>query len=167
MSDNLDIKDFIRNRLDNLDNSNEKYNHLIKNENIKIEKKEDNFFYINFFDNDKKIIYENKCSIIGTLDLNTSTWLWAWVSSYFTIEETKDAREILNYGLELDPNSNSNIHFYIKSHFVNSRIYFDSDITFDIHLALSFYITKKAKFIYPRTRKGLDGTNLIVYYLVY
>jgi hypothetical protein len=167
MSDNFDIKEFIRNRLDNLDNSNKKYNHLIINENIKIEERDNNIWFINFFNEDKKVLYENKCSVLGTLDLNTNIWLWGWVTPNFTIEETKDSREILNYGLLLEPNSNSNIHFYIKSHFVNSRIYFDSDTTFDIHLALSFYITKKAKFIYPRRIKGLEGTNLIVYYLVY
>jgi len=167
MSNDINIKEFIKNRLDNLDNARKKYNDFINNQNFKIEKKEDNTWNITFFDDNKNVLYENKCSILGTLDLNTNIWLWAWVTPNFTIEETKESRDILNYGLLLEPNSNSNIHFYIKSHFVNSRIYFDSDITFDIHLALAFYITKKSKFIYPRIRKGLNGINLISYYLVY
>jgi hypothetical protein len=166
MSNDINIKEFIKNRLDNLDNSNKKYNHLINNKDFKIEKKEDNYWYIKFFDNNKKILYENKCSILGSFDLNTNIWLWAWVTPNFTIEETKDSRELLNYGLTLEPNSNSNIHFYIKSHFVNSRLYFDSDITFDIHLALSFYITKTSKFIFPRSNI-INNVNVISYYLVY
>jgi len=166
MSNDINIKEFIKNRLDNLDNSNKKYNDLINNKDFKIEKKEDNYWYIKFFDSEKKILYENKCSILGSFDLNTNIWLWAWVTPNFTIEETKDSRELLNYGLTLEPNSNSNIHFYIKSHFVNSRLYFDSDITLDIHLALSFYITKTSKFIFPRSNI-INNVNVISYYLVY
>jgi hypothetical protein len=166
MTDNIDIKDFIKNRLDNLDNSNEKYSDLINNSNIKFEL-DDNVNFIKFYDDKQKEIYKGKITILGTLDLDSKVWLWAWVTPNFTIEQSKDSRDILKYALELEPNSNSSVHFYIKSHFVNSRIYFDSDITFDIHLALSFYITKKAKFIYPRITKNLEGTNLIVYYLVF
>ena len=166
MSENLDIKEFIKTRLDNFDKSNEKYNNLIEVENTKIEKR-DNITFLIFLDKNGKKIQESRVTILGTFDLNTNIWLWAWVTPYFTSEESKDSRDILNYGLELEPNNNSNIHFFIKSHFVNSRIYFDSDVTFDIHLALSLYITKKPKFIYPRRKKLEGGSDIIVYYLVY
>ena len=166
MSENLDIKEFIRTRLDNFDKSNQKYSHLLDAKSTKIEKKE-NLTYLIFLDKDENKIQESLVTILGTFDLNTNIWLWAWVTPYFSSEESKDARDILKYGLELEPDNNSNIHFYIKSHFVNSRIYFDSDVTFDIHLALSLYITKKPKFIYPRRKKLEGGNDIIVYYLVY
>jgi len=159
-----DIKDFIKTKLDNYDKSNKKYYDLINNDDIKIDYK-DSHIYIKFFEN-KKTVYEGKTTILGTMDLESKVWLWSWVTPNFTIEETKDARDILNYGLALEPNSNSTIHFYIKSHFVNSRIFFNTDITLDIHLALSLYITKRGKFIYPR-HKNISGKKVIVYYLVY
>lgn len=166
MSENIDIKEFIRTRLDKFDESNKKYNHLIENSNIKIEDKE-GIINIIFNDETGKNIYESKATILGTMDVGTNIWLWAWVTPYFSSSQTKDSRELLQYGLELEPDNNSNIHFYIKSHFVNSRIYFDSNITFDIHLALSLYISKKTKFIYPRIRKLEGGNTIIVYYLIY
>jgi len=159
-----DIKYFIKSRLDNYDKSNKKYYNLINNDDIKIDY-QDGHIYIKFFENEKTV-YEGRTTILGTMDLESKVWLWSWVTPNFTIEETKDARDILNYGLALEPNSNSTIHFYIKSHFVNSRIYFNADITLDIHLALSLYITKKGKFIYPRF-KNISGKKVIVYYLVY
>ena len=162
--ENNDIKDFIKVRLDNLDKSNKKYENFVNNDNIKIDYK-DSQIYITFFENEK-VMYEGKTTVLGTMDVDSKVWLWSWVTPNFTIEETKYAREILNYGLNLEPNSNSTIHFYIKSHFVNSRIYFHSDVTLDIHLGLSLYITKRGKFIYPR-HKNISGRKVIVYYLVY
>lgn len=163
--ENNDIKDFIKTRLDNFDKINKKYYDLINNENVNIGYIGDEI-NIKFLNEENKEVYEGKGTILGTFDFEGQVWLWSWVSPNFTIEDTKDARAILNYGLGLEPYSNSIIHFYIKSHFINSRIYFNTDITLDIHLALSLYITKRGKFIYPR-RKIINGKKVIVYYLVY
>lgn len=162
--ENEDIKDFIKTRLDYFDKSNKKYYDLVTNKNITLEEK-DNHTIIKFF-KDEKVVYEGKSSFLGTMDIESKIWLWSWVTPFAPLEQTKDARDILNYGLALEPDSNSNIHFYIKSHFVNSRIYFNTDITLDIHLALSLYITKRGKFIYP-LRKNINGKKVIIYHLVY
>lgn len=164
-NDENDIKDFIKSRLDNYDKINKKYFDLITNDNVNIGYK-GNEVYIKFLNKDNDEVYEAKTTVLGTFDFESQVWLWSWVTPNFTIEETKDARDVLNYGLNLEPNSNSTIHFYIKSHLINSRIYFDTDVTLDIHLALSLYITKRGKFIYPR-HKNISGKNIIVYYLVY
>lgn len=164
--DNNDIKDFIRTRLDNFDKINEKYFNLIGNKNVKIESNE-GIISITFLDNENNKIYSNRATVLGIFDTETRTWLWSWVTPNFTSEETKDARSILKYSLGLEPNSNSTIHFYIKSHLVNSRIYFDTKTTLDIHLALCLYISKKRKFIYPRIKIDNNGKKVIVYYLVY
>ena len=154
------IKEFIKERLNYLDESNEKYKHLIKikSENVK---QNDKTRIMTFKDKDIEI-YKGKVTTLGSFDLNTKIWLWAWVTPYFTSEQTKHSRDILEYGLNLEPDTNSFIHFYLKSHFVTSRIYFDTDISLEIHLALALYIAK-TKFIYPKYDKSL---NLIQYFLV-
>jgi hypothetical protein len=100
MSENLDIKEFIRTRLDNFDKSNQKYSHLLDAKSTKIDKKE-NLTYLVFLDKDENKIQESLVTILGSLDLNTNIWLWAWVTPYLSSEESKDARDILKYGLEL------------------------------------------------------------------
>jgi len=164
MEDNIEnnniIQNFIKERLDKYDKSNSKYNHLIEMEEVKFNEDDE---LIIFKEKDIEI-YKSKTTILGSFDLNTKIWLWAWVTPFLTASLTKDSRNILKYGLELEPFSNSNIHFYIKAHFVNSRIYFENDIYLDIHLALSLYIIKMGKFIYP---KKIKETNTIIYYIVY
>ena len=81
MSENLDIKEFIRTRLDNFDKSNEKYNYLLDAHSIKINKKND-LLYLSFSDKNDKNIYEGQTTVLGSLDLNTNIWLWAWVTPY-------------------------------------------------------------------------------------
>ena len=164
--DGDDIKDFIRSRLDNFDKINQKYSNLIENTNVKIESEEGKI-NIAFFDNQNQKIYSNRATVLGIFDTETRIWLWSWVTPNFTMEETKDARNILKYSLELEPNSNSTIHFYIKSHLVNSRIYFDTKIGLEIQLALCLYISKKSKFIYQKTKIENNGNKVIVYYFVH
>ena len=159
--DNSDIKVFIRNKLEILDKSNLKYKHLINNKNsiITTNNMETS---ISFMDNDNAE-YTSKTSLLGVFDLKNKIWLWAWSVPSFNLDETKDSRTILNYGLSLDINNSAAIHNYIKPHLINSRLYFENDIYIDIHLGLSLYIIKTAKFIYPRVK----DTNIIVYYLIY
>ena len=155
-----DITEFIKQRLNYLDESNNKFKHLIEISQENVTQIEDNqtiIFKEKFIE-----IYVAPCTILGTFDLNTKIWLWAWVSPYFSSKQTKDSRDILEYGLKFEPDSNSAIHFYLKNHFVSSRLYFDTDIAFDVHLALSLYIAKK-KFIYPKYNKPL---NVIQYFMV-
>jgi len=163
--DNLDdTKYFIKDKLDLLDKSKSKYKDLIDIRDVE--------FVVG--DNDTKIIfkknnesiYTGKCSLLGVFDSNSKLWLWAWCLPSFSYDETSEARKILNYGLILEPSTNSLIHYYIKSHLVNSRLFFENEIYLDIHLGLSMYISK-AKFIYPRIKDEVNGKKLIVYYLIY
>jgi hypothetical protein len=165
MEDNIDLKSFIKDRLDLLDKTNAKYEHLINNNNVEFIVGDDNN-YIKFKDN-HKVEYEGKVSLLGAFDNNSKLWLWAWAIPSFNYNEIRDSKNILEYGLMLEPNTNSKIHYYIKPHLVNSRLLFENEIFLDIHLALSLYISKKAKFIYPRLKEKINGKDLIVYYLVY
>lgn len=163
MEDNIDLKTFIKDRLDFLDKSNAKYENLINNSNVEFTPT-DNDVFIKFKGESE---YKAKTSLLGAFDSNTNLWLWAWAIPTFSFDEIKDSKEILEYGLMLEPNTNSKIHYYIKPHLVNSRLYFESNIFLDIHLSLSLYISKKAKFIYPRIKEKINGKPIIVYYLVY
>jgi hypothetical protein len=170
MDENFDIKDFLLTRLNDYDLNREKYKELIENQNIIIEgsNNENNTkdTIIKFRDDNNEEIYKAKITILGTLDVSTKIWLWSWVTPRIRTNETIDARDILNYGLDFEPFSISNIHYFIKSHFVNSRIYMETNFALDVHLALCFYILKRGKFIYPRYKKE-NGVDAIVYYLVY
>jgi hypothetical protein len=160
INNNIYIKDFIKERLDYFDYSNNKFKHLIKilPENVTQDKDKQT---ITFKDKDIEI-YKGNYTLLGIFDLNTKIWIWSWVTPYFTSKETIQSRDILNYGLNLEPESNSLIHFYLKNHFISSRLYFETDIALNIHLALSLYITKN-KFIYSIHKKDL---NLIQYFII-
>lgn len=163
--DNGNLQTFIKDRLDSLDHTNYKYKHLINNKDVEIYA-EGSQIYIDFNKEENKE-YSAKASLLGVFDNNSKLWLWAWAVPSFNFDETKDSKNILEYGLMLEPNTNSDIHYYVKPHLVNSRIYFEKDIYLDIHLALSLYISKSAKFIYPRIKTKVNGKNIVVYYLVY
>jgi hypothetical protein len=159
-----DIDDFIKSSLDKLDKSNKKYENLINKKSDEIELPENENKIIFYKDKEKiSIVNEYKKSILGYFDIKTKVWLWAWVLPFLNMKETDYARKILNYGLNFDPTSNSAIHYYIKSHFINSRIYFETDIYLDIHLALALSISK-GKFIY---RVHLKDTNSYIYHIIH
>ena len=160
--DNNNIKFFIKDKLDILDKSKSKYKDLlnIKDVIFKIEDKK-----IIFKKNGEEL-YTGKYSYLGLFDLKSKIWLWAWCYPELTFNDTIESRQILNYGLQLEPSTNSEVHHYIKSHLINSRLFFENEIFLDIHLGLSLYILKKSKFIY---QKNIDNgeTQLIIYYVVY
>lgn len=155
------ISDFIRDRLDEYDNMLEKYSKYIKKYNFKI--KSDNKNVCRFYDDDK-LVYEGGISLLGGFETNTNVWIWAWASPYFSVQETEESVKLLNYGLSLQPLGNSNLHYYIKSHLINSRISFDNSLNFDIHLSLILKLIKKGKFI---LKKSDPKSTLISYYIVF
>jgi hypothetical protein len=164
MDNENDSKSFIKEKLDVLDNSKSKYKNLINIKDVEFEV--DNDFTKIIFKKNNENLYSGKCSLLGVFDVNAKLWIWSWCLPTFSYDETSEARKILNYGLMLEPNTNSLMHYYIKSHLVNSRLYFENDIFLDIHLGLSIYLSK-AKFIYPKVKGVINGKELIVYYLVY
>lgn len=163
-NNSLDINDFIKNSLDKFDKSNKKYENLINktSDEIELPDNENKIIFYENKDKENKVITHKK-SILGYFDKKTRIWLWAWVVPFLKITETKYARNILNYGLDFDPVSNSTVHYYIKSHFISSRIYFDTDIHLDIHLAMALSITK-GKFIYKVHLKDADS---IIYHIIH
>jgi hypothetical protein len=163
--ENNNISEFIVEKLKDYDKINEQYMNLIKCKDYELK---DDMTFI-FYDDKGKEIYKGKASNLGVFDVFTRSWIWSWSTPNFSSLETSGARDILNYALDLEPQSNSNIHFYLKSHLINSRLYFENTMSLDIHLAICLYINKKAKFIFPKSKQNVQnkGEKLTVYYLIY
>jgi len=103
--------------------------------------------------------------MLGYFDNQSNIWIWSWLLTNLNSEQTKMARELLDYGLKLEPTSNSVEHFLIKSLLVNSRISIEEDIQLDSNLAICSYMLKnKIKFIYPRRRYLDDSKNYVTFY---
>lgn len=112
---------------------------------------------ITFILDDKKKTFDFE--ILGYFDNQSKIWIWSWLLTNLNSEQTMISRELLNYGLKLEPTSNSVEHFFIKSLLVNSRISIEEDIQLETNLGIFSYIIKnKIKFIYPRKRY-LDNSN--------
>jgi len=158
MDNNInDIKTFIKKRLDILDKSKLIYKNYINTTDFITKKDND----IITFNKNNEIIYSGNFSLFGLFDINTQVWIWAWAIPDNVVNHTIETKKMLEYGLTLEPSTNSSIQYYIKSHLVNSRLFFENEIFLDIHLALSLYLSK-AKFIYTTIKN-----KKIYYYLVY
>jgi len=157
--DNLDnLKKFIKEKLDILDKSKLKYAEYINSKHCNLDLIK-NLFIIK---KNEEIVFSKNLTYLGIFNTSSKVWIWSWCVPSIPNNSSKDARRILDYGLELEPSTNTNIHYYIKSHLVNSRLFFENDILLDIHLGLSIYISK-ALFIYSLPVEN----NNIEYYMVF
>ena len=163
-NDNNDIKSFIKDKLDILDKSKSKYKEYINIKDIKLITDSEDKKII--FKKNGEEVYTGKFSYLGLFDLKSRLWIWAWCYPAISYNNTLESRQILNYGLMLEPSTNSLIHYYIKSHLINSRLFFENDIFLDIHLGLSLYILKKSKFIYQK-HINIGDSEIILYLIVY
>jgi hypothetical protein len=149
--------------LEKYDNICVNYHDYIINNNVFIETKDKIIFN---FDNRKETFdYE----LLGYFDNQNLIWIYSWVLPNIDLETTKISRELLEYGLKLEPDSNTDEHFMIKSLLLNSRIQIDELIQLEINLALyTSLLRDKIKFIYPYS-VSLDELNknfLTFYYLI-
>lgn len=140
--------------------------------------------YIDFINNDdiivntsmeditikiKNKIYNGTYEILGYFDNNTKIWIWGWGLINLDLDKTKICRDLLNYGLKLEPLNNLYEHHFIKSLLVNSRILIEDSIQLDINLSIYAYLTRdKYIFIYPHKIYTNKDKNdyIMVYYLI-
>lgn len=122
-----------------------------------------------FADIDKtKFNYE----YIGTFDNVNSVWMWAWMIPYFTTNETTIVRQLLNYGLKINPDNDgkiSNDKLYLKTQLVNSRFLLQDEFQLDLHLAISCYLIKdNFKFVYKKKLylSKTDKYITLYYYII-
>ena len=158
------INDLIKKSLIYFDNQNDKYKMYLKNTEIYlIEKRIVNKITKKNINN--KLKFETE--ILGIYNHPTNVFIWSWSLPYLDINDTKISRELLNYGLKLDPSSNTMSHFYLKSLLVNARNYIESDFDLDLIQAISAYILKaKYNFIYPINLYNKDKKIFITTYFL-
>lgn len=156
------LNQFIKKALQHYDNQNYNYLSILKvpDTNVKFNP-EDKTILFNSNEGNKEFNFE----MLGYFDNQSNIWIWAWLLTNLTSEQTKMSRELLDYGLKLEPTSNSVEHFLIKSLLVNSRISIEEDIQLDTNLAIFSYMLKnKIKFIYPRKRYLDNSKNFVTFY---
>ncbi|ARF10802.1 hypothetical protein Hokovirus_3_75 [Hokovirus HKV1] len=126
----------IRSAVEYYDNNTVKYNKLYKkmyNGSLIMENDEIFLKYVY-----KKKEQNIKLEYVGCFDIQVGLWVWSWANSGDKLSASNDGkiRKLLNYGLNI-PTSN-----LLREHLINSRCIFNSNIQYDIHIALISYITK-------------------------
>jgi hypothetical protein len=120
-----------------------RYDKYIKNINVSI--RDDVKITFNDFED------EFDCEFLGYFDNQNLIWIYSWVFTNIELSRIKISKELLEYGLKLEPDTNTDEHFMIKSLLVNSRIQIEELIQLDINLALyTSLLRDKIKFIYPK-----------------
>ena len=157
------LNEFIIDSLKEYDNNCLMYNKYT-NSKIKI-KIDHNINEINFIDNDDNNIYKNNFEILGIFDNSNHIWIWGW-AIYINNDLIKITKDLLNYGLKLEPRPGQDITFnsFIKSLLVNSRILIETDVELNNNIAIIYNLIKnKFSFIYPY-KYYLDDNKFIIYY---
>ncbi len=160
--DNDSLSQFIKKALQHYDNQNllNKDFFDVSDSDVKFSLESNTITFI-LGDKEKTFDFE----MLGYFDNQSNIWIWAWLLTNLNSEQTKLSRELLNYGLKLEPTSNSIEHFFIKSLLVNSRLSVEEDVQLDTNLAICSYIIKnKIKFIYPRKRYIDKSNNYVTFY---
>lgn len=158
------IIDLIKNSLIYFDNQNFKYKKFLKNTKIYIFEKKiiDSKTDIDIDDNLK---FETE--LLGIFSHTTNIFIWSWSLPNVNANEIKISRELLNYGLQLEQQSNTIIHFFLKSLLVNARNYIENDYDLDLIQAIASYILKdKYNFIYPVNLYNSDKKTIITSYFL-
>ncbi len=92
---------------------------------------------INMFDSNKNKIYSSEYEVLGLYVSDTDTWLWGWTVPYFRKNSINISKKILNYGIELDPDTE-----FLKTELITSRFKINDPIQLDIHTAIGSYLAK-------------------------
>ena len=164
----MDVNNLIKKSLEYYDKQQTKYKYYWNDSDIITDNKENKVILVDS-KNENNIKLKSTYEILGIFDNQTKVWIWAWLLPFLSYNETIISRKLLEYGLKLEPGSNTNDHFYIKSQLLNSRILIEDDIELDIHLALVSYLVKELYLfviksqIYYNNEKTKYST---IYYLI-
>lgn len=143
----------ILNSLNYYDASLEKYSKLLKYKRELLYDDIKNSYIIKFLNVDGSVVFSSKCEIIGKYDLLNGYWLWAWADNNYEGAIMQYSKKILNYGLNIENSK-------LRDHFINSKIYINSNPQLDVHLALILYILKKQLIVATQRTFSLDTIYL-------
>jgi hypothetical protein len=162
---NNNIKEFFNKALKYYDNQQLEYYTYINNSDYNIIETNNTITILPI--NNIKSIITYTYEILGILDNQTHVWIWSWLVPDFDENIVKLTKELLFYGLKLEPRSNTDIHSYLKIQFLNSRILIENDIELDTHLSIISYLMKdKILFILPIILNKKNKNNQTIYYLI-
>ena len=164
----MDINNLIKKSLEYYDKQQTKHKYYWNESDIFTETKENKITIVDS-KNENNIKLKSTYEILGVFDNQTKVWIWAWLLPYLNYNETIISRKLLEYGLKLEPGSNTNDHFYIKSQLLNSRILIEDDIELDIHLALVSYLVKELYLFIIKTQTYYNSEKTkysTIYYLI-
>lgn len=162
----IKVSSLIKKALEYYDNQNS-INHKYLFNSYILNKEENKVVIIDEINNNN-IKLEANYEILGLFDYQTKVWIWAWLLPYLKLDNMIIAKKLLDYGLKLEPSSNNNDHYYIKSQLINSRILIENNIELDIHLAVISYLVKDLySFIYPKKiYYNKEKTKYMIYYYI-
>lgn len=164
----MDVNNLIKKSLEYYDKQQTKHKHYWYESDIITESNENKVILVDS-KNENNIKLKSTYEVLGIFDNQTKVWIWAWLLPYLTYNETIISRKLLDYGLKLEPDSNTNDHFYIKSQLLNSRILIEDDIELDIHLALVSYLVKELYLFVIKTETYYNSEKTkysTIYYLI-
>lgn len=145
------------------DNNIEKYNDFYnKIDNVDFKESTNDLEHniIIFYDKNKKKIFESKYEIIGLYNDFANVWTWAWSIPSNTRNKIQIIKNVLNYGIDLNPDQ-----VFLKTELITSRFKISNNIQLDIHSAIASYLAKQPliyKYIYDDKNLNIVKT---IYYL--
>ena len=160
------LSQFVKKAIEHYDNQKMKYRNFINVQDVHFNEATNK---ISFYIEDSTKPHINDFEVLGYFDNQSHVWIWGWLLNGLDVKQTKISRELLNYGLKIEPADNSLEHFFIKSLLINSRISISEDIQLDVNLAIYSYLSRdKYSFIYPRKRFLDDKKTkwVTIYYVI-
>jgi hypothetical protein len=163
------LNEFIKTFLIYYDNQNIKYHEYLNNNISKINI--DNNVNTIIIKNNKNL-FKGSYEILAMFDYQTNIWQWSWIIYNINSQLTNISKDLLNYGLKLEPSNNyiNTEHTYIKSFLVNSKIQIGTDVELYTNLALVSYLLKdQIKFIFNNYIYLDDNKtkSISYFYLIY
>jgi hypothetical protein len=137
----MNISDLIISSLEYYDLNINKYNDFNKKSVFSKESLEDNKQIISLYDVNENLLHSSEYDIIGSYTTENNLWTWGWAIPFFSVKQTRIAKRILNYALDIDPRISA-INTFIKSQLTTSRFIITNPIQLEMHASLYSYLSK-------------------------
>lgn len=156
----MNVPHMLKESLIELDRAKPVIKYLQKNAKLTLESFDNDYQRRKFFFRDKnnRLILETEIEILAIYYKKLKVWCWAWSQPTLKNSQNYLSKEILLYGLKLEPSLS-----YIKSILTVSRGVIKDEIQIDINLAIASSIIKQP-YVYTYTFPVEDSS--LVFYVV-
>jgi len=114
----------------------------IKNYSFENSTNDNNKSIINFIDSENNVFEQSNYEILGYYVSKKQSWIWSWFVFDIHKNQTELARQILNYGLNLDQLENNSFLNFIRLYLLSAS-FNANEYLVELIVAVSLYITKK------------------------